>query len=224
MRRTSAFGLSARTGVSRKSINGARLNCTATLGRPARQPLAGSQIERDARPSPVVDEEPHRDERFGARLRIDVRFLRVAVVLRRARRGARTSSSGERRHRVQHPHLLVAHVLGRRTRSAAPSRRASAPGTCGSARCRAARRPCRSTRRACRRRRLRRRSSARDRRSAGSRSARRCRWRIGTPGCSGRSPFRGSDRCGRSAIPGVPSTAPRSARGRFRGRSRTASR
>ena len=60
---------STATGVSRNSVNGARLNCTAISVEPPRQPLAGAQVERHAGPPPVVDEQPHGDERLGARRR-----------------------------------------------------------------------------------------------------------------------------------------------------------
>ena len=63
------------------------------FGVPARQPLAGTQIEGDAGPAPVVDVEPHRDERFGARVRRDVGFVAVALVLP-AHDVARRSTSG----------------------------------------------------------------------------------------------------------------------------------
>ena len=55
IRSTSTFGLVHSTGVSRKSVNGARLNCTRYLGATAREPLAGAQIEGHAGPPPVVD-------------------------------------------------------------------------------------------------------------------------------------------------------------------------
>ena len=74
MRSTSTFGLVHSTGVSRNSVNGARLNCTAISCQRRAQPLAGTQIERHAGPAPVVDVEPHRDERLGARVRRDVRL------------------------------------------------------------------------------------------------------------------------------------------------------
>src|SRR5204862_4362373 len=53
------------------------------LGRPLGQPLAGSDIERDARPAPVVDEEAGRDERLRLRQRIDLRLLAIALDLSR---------------------------------------------------------------------------------------------------------------------------------------------
>ncbi len=100
--------------------------------------------------------------------------------------------------RAHHLALLVAHGVGVERRPAAPSRPGRGAAACGSGSCRAARRT--------------RRSSA-PRAStpmlsadgdlhvvdviAGSRAARRCRCRSGRPGCSGRSPCRGSGRSGR---------------------------
>ena len=39
------------------------------MGTAVGQPLAGAQVERNARPAPVVDHQPHGDKGFGARIR-----------------------------------------------------------------------------------------------------------------------------------------------------------
>ena len=51
------------------------------LGLRHRQPLAGADEERDARPAPVVDLEPERGERLGVRVGCDSGDLAVAGVL-----------------------------------------------------------------------------------------------------------------------------------------------
>jgi len=50
--------------------------------------LAGAQVERDAGPTPVVDEALQRDEGLGVRLRVNAFFGAVADVIARERRGA----------------------------------------------------------------------------------------------------------------------------------------
>ena len=200
IRSTSTFGFVHSTGVSRKSVNGARLNCTAisrhrgaagacrSADRTARRPTASCRRAAAAR------------RRSRCASRRDVRFLAVA------RRTARARRRGARRlrvsgvHRMEHLDLLVAHVLGREgdRRLHRHQRQQLEHVVLHDVAQRARLVVVRAARSRCRP--LRRRSSARGRRSGGSRSARRCRWRTGTPGCSGRSPSRGSDRCGRSAI------------------------
>ena len=56
------------------------------------QALAGAQVERHARPAPVVDEGLERDERLGVRVRGDAVLVAVAVVL--AADDVRPGSSG----------------------------------------------------------------------------------------------------------------------------------
>ena len=48
------------------------------LGDPARQPLAGAQVERHAGPAPVLDAQPDRHVRLGGGVRRDVLLLEVA--------------------------------------------------------------------------------------------------------------------------------------------------
>ena len=48
------------------------------LGGALRQPLARAEVERDARPAPVVDLEVGGDVRLGLRFRVDLRLLAVA--------------------------------------------------------------------------------------------------------------------------------------------------
>src|ERR1700675_1567249 len=48
------------------------------MGMASGQPLAGAQIEGNSRPAPVVDEEPHGDESFGARVRRHALFGAVS--------------------------------------------------------------------------------------------------------------------------------------------------
>ena len=204
IRSTSTFGLVHSTGVSRKSVNGARLNWTRISVRRRAQALAGAQVERHAGPPPVVDEQPQRDERLGSRIGGDVRLAgdsrrtaprttssRIVVAVSGGTAcstltfSSRTSSASNeiggsmRDERQQLEHVVLHDVAQRAGLVVVGAAVADAV-------------------------RLRRRSSARDRRSGGSRSARRCRWRTGTPGCSGRSLSRGSDRCDRSAIRGSP--------------------
>ena len=81
----------------------------------------------------------------------------------------------------------------------------------GSGTCRGRRRRARRSRRGARRRPTPRPRSGRGRRSGGSTSARRCRWRSAARRCSGRSPSRGSGRSGRSASRGTPRASSRSA-------------
>src|SRR5579885_1514763 len=83
-----------------------------------RQPLSGSQIERHSRPSPVVDQQPHRHERLRSRSRCHSRLFpvprhRLSVELPPrvlpAHHGLRHHLQIERADRLQHLQLLVAH-------------------------------------------------------------------------------------------------------------------
>ena len=53
------------------------------LGRPLRQPLAGAEVERHARPSPAVEMQPQRDVGLGRRLRDRRPLPRDSRALRR---------------------------------------------------------------------------------------------------------------------------------------------
>ena len=85
------------------------------------QAFAVAQVKGHARPAPVVEEQFQRDERLGARVGSDFRFVvvgdnlfprdRAAVVL--AAQGELLDLRGRNRtNRAQHFHLLVADVLG----------------------------------------------------------------------------------------------------------------
>ena len=84
---------------------GTGLSVTAISVSLACEPLARAQVERHARPAPVVDLEPQRGERLGAWIRADARLVEVAGhglaaddargILARARRPAgRTRRAG----------------------------------------------------------------------------------------------------------------------------------
>ena len=84
--------------------------------RALRHPLAGPQEEGHARPAPVVDLEPERDEGLGSRFRIDRLLLAIAGDLlaqhpaRAVLAADRTAVhllAGQRADRLQHLHLLV---------------------------------------------------------------------------------------------------------------------
>jgi hypothetical protein len=83
-------------------------NLAGTLG----QLLPGAEEERHARPSPVVDEDPERHERFSARVRLDTGFFEIAGVLPPDDRGIGRCGL-DRSHRLQHLELFVAHDIGR---------------------------------------------------------------------------------------------------------------
>ena len=187
------------------------------LGDLARQALAGAQVERHARPAPVVDLQAQRREGLGARVRRDALLLGVAGhleaaddaprVLRRGRPCVGTSSGAARRWRCEDLDLLVAHLVGtevdrRLHRHQAEqlqhvvldhvAERAGAVVVAG---------------------------AGADPEVLGGgdldvvdvvavpQRLEHRRWRTGTPGCSGPSPCPGSGRCGRSAARRRP-TAP----------------
>ena len=158
---TSRLGFSCSTGRVAEEHERRALELDRDLGDALRQALAGAQVERHAGPAPVVDEQLERHEGLGRasparptspRGSAGTRLPSTSPAPYWPRTVWRSTSSGEQRtDRRQHLHPLVAHGVGARTRSAAPSRPARGAGTCGSAPCRAARRPPRSSRRAPRR-------------------------------------------------------------------------
>ena len=75
---------------------------------PLRQPLAGPEVERHARPPPGVQREPHRDERGRLRVGLDPLFLEVAGDFRPL----------DRPGGVLGPDDVPVHVLGRPDRAA----------------------------------------------------------------------------------------------------------
>jgi hypothetical protein len=64
-----------------KQHEGRALELNHDLGGALRQPLSRAQIERHVRPAPVVDEQLHRDERFGAGIRRHIRLGPIALNL-----------------------------------------------------------------------------------------------------------------------------------------------
>ena len=70
---------------------------------PSRHALAGAQIERHARPAPVVDPALEGDEGLGVRFRIDALLLAVADVL-----AAHDVGGVDRQQRAEHLVLLLA--------------------------------------------------------------------------------------------------------------------
>jgi hypothetical protein len=73
----------------------------------AGQALAGADDERHAGPAPRIDLQAHGGERLGPRSGDDTRLEPVAVVL-----PAHHDLGGQRRHRLEHLHPLVAQRLG----------------------------------------------------------------------------------------------------------------
>ena len=102
-----------RTGVSLEQHERRPLELDRHLGHAARQPLAGTQIEGDARPPPVVDEElaSRRTSRCVTRMRRSVP-ARVAAVLRAHACRAHLVSGQSTAIACSTLHLLVAHVFG----------------------------------------------------------------------------------------------------------------
>src|SRR6185437_447663 len=87
------------------------------LCHPLRQALTGADVERDAGPAPVVDQQPERDEGLGQRTGRDVVLLAVAHHLLAEHPALRVlAANGRRRHlavrdrpdRAQHLDLLIA--------------------------------------------------------------------------------------------------------------------
>ena len=118
---TSRLGSSCSTGVSRKSMNGGRLNWMAIVVSRFGRHLPVRQVDRHVGPTPVVDEQLQRNECLGDRLRVDVRFLPISGCAfpsivpgpycpRTVRRN--TSSGVIRLHRAQDLRLLVADRIG----------------------------------------------------------------------------------------------------------------
>ena len=84
---------------------------------PLRQPLAGPQVERHTRPSPAVQLQPQRHERFRPRLRRHARLRAIgghlraghpALAVLRADDRRRFVASDNRLHREQRIHLAIA--------------------------------------------------------------------------------------------------------------------
>ena len=120
---TSWFGLHAERAVLAEGEMRDGLQRDRDLGDLARQALAGAQVERHARPAPVVDLQAQRRVGLGRRARRARPPLRGSPAPPRRRQCpapycARTAISGissarRRVDRVQHLDLLVAHLFGR---------------------------------------------------------------------------------------------------------------
>ena len=141
--------------VSLKSSSGGCLNWMRDLGNALRQPLARANVERHARPAPVLNLQPKRSVGLGLRARMHTVFLaiaddRLAVDDARAILSANGVGGMDRLNRLPHLHFFGTHRSRLQTRPAAPSRRSSAAPSHGSAPRRAERRPSHRTARGLR--------------------------------------------------------------------------
>ena len=78
MRRISAFGLEPPRELAGEGEVRRPLEHHHDLGGPLGQAFAGTDVHGHAGPAPVVDREPHGDERLGHRLRVHALLLAVA--------------------------------------------------------------------------------------------------------------------------------------------------
>ena len=107
--------------VGREDIVRHGLELDGDVGAPRLQALAGAQVERHARPAPVVDFGAHRDEGLRVAASLGARLLvvaghgdaaRAAGRVLTAHRVGRRRRGADRPQAAQHLGLLVAHFVG----------------------------------------------------------------------------------------------------------------